>query len=270
MEITQEISRFEIICHTRKFDKRIHKLHWHDRYEICQVLTNDLRVMVEGEEICASVGDIVAIGERVVHQFIIENDDTFIRIVQLPMKLLLNFKSMVKPLKTHIRAAEIGAVPDLKGRLNAIFDIMECEKKGGFAPNDPFLQSVASSAYFLLERYFSESLSSFAGERNRQDFYKITEYVNAHFKEDITVDTIAKNLYLSRGRLAEVFKKYAGEVIGKYINRLRIKNANYLLSQGLSITEAALDSGFQSIRTFNSVYKEIMQMTPSEYTKKKK
>jgi len=147
---------------------------------------------------------------------------------------------------------------------------MEREESRGFSPNDPFLQSVASSVYFLLERYFSESHSPFAGERDRQDFYRVTEYINAHFKEDMTVETLAKNLYLPRGRLAAVFKKYTGEAISKYINKLRIKNANYLLSQGVSITEAALDSGFQSIRTFNNVYKEIMQIPPSEYIKKKK
>ncbi|MBE5819208.1 MAG: hypothetical protein E7312_09200, partial [Clostridiales bacterium] len=123
MEIKQEISGFEIVCRTKKFDKRVHILHWHDRYEFCQVLTNDLRIIIEGKEICASTGDMIAIGERVVHQFIIDNDDTFIRIVQLPIKLLLNFKSMVKPLKTHMKAAEIEAVPDLKSGLNAIFDI---------------------------------------------------------------------------------------------------------------------------------------------------
>lgn len=270
MEIKQEISKFEIVCHTKKFNKRVHSVHWHDRYEFCQVLTKGLRIIVEGKEIRASVGDIIAIGERAVHQFIIDNDVTFIRIVQLPMKLLLNLKSTVKPLKTHIKAEEIAAVPDLESRLNAIFDIMECEERGGFAPNDPFLQSVASSVYFLLERYFSESYNIFSEERDRQDFYKVVEYVNAHFKEDITVETISKSLYLTRGRLAAIFRKYAGEGVGEYINKLRIKNANYLLSQGVSITDAAFNSGFQSIRTFNSVYKVVMQMTPSEYIKKKK
>ena len=270
MEIKQEKSKFEIVCHTRSFNKLVHTLHWHDRYEFCQVLTNNFRIIVEGREICASVGDIIAINERVVHQFIIENNNTLIRICQLPMKLLLNFKSTVKPLKTHIRAEEIHQIPMLQEKLNTLFDMMEQEEMTGLVPNDPFLQSVASSVYFLLERYFSESYNIFAEERDRQEFYQVIEYVNEHFKEDITVETIAKSLYLSRGRLATIFKKYAGEGISEYINKLRIKNANYLFSQGVSITEAALDSGFQSIRTFNNVYKGIMHMTPSEYVKKKK
>jgi AraC-like DNA-binding protein len=270
MEIKQEISKYEIVCHTRKFDKIVHILHWHDRYEFCQVLTNDLRVIIEGKEICASVGDIIAINERVVHQFIIDNDNTLVRICQLPMKLLLNFKSTVKPLKAHITVEEISGIPELSEKINKLFDMMEQEEKAGLVPNDPFLQSMASSVYFLLERYFSETYSIFSEERERQEFYQVIEYVNAHFKEDITVEAISKSLYISRGRLASSFKKYAGEGVSEYINKLRIKNANFMLSQGASITEASMESGFRSIRTFNNVYKGVMNMTPSEYIRKKK
>ena len=58
--------------------------------------------------------------------------------------------------------------------------------------------------------------------------------------------------------------------MSEYINKLRIKNANLMLAQGASITEASMESGFRSIRTFNNVYKGIMSMTPSEYVRKKK
>lgn len=267
MEIVQEITSFEIVCHTVKFDKNVLALHWHDRCEICQVLDNNLQIIVEGKKISASAGDIIVINERAVHQFIIEGNYTLVRIWHLPMKLLLNFKSTVKPLKTHIKLNEMENIPELKSRLNALFEMMERE---GLVSNDPFMQGIASAAYFLLERYFSESYNVFSEERDKREFYEVIEYINEHFKEDITVENIAKGLYLPRGRIVSTFKKYAGSAISEYINKLRIKNSNFLLSQGTSITEAALKSGFQSIRTFNNVYKGIMHMTPSEYIKNKK
>jgi len=270
MEIVREISKFEIVCHTKTFYKTFLSLHCHDKYELCQVLENNCKFRVDGKEILASEGDIIAINAQVVHQFIIVENYTRIRICQLPLKLLLNLRSTLKPLKVHITAAEINEVPEVAKRLDMLFTMMEQEKKAELAIDNPFLQSLATSVYFLLERHFSEPYNIFSQEHDRQEFYKIIEYINNHFKEGLTIDIIAKNLYLSRGRLTAVFKKYAGEGTNEYLNKLRVKNANHLLSKGTSITEAALDSGFQSIRTFNNVYKSIMSMTPSEYIKKKK
>ena len=48
---------------------------------------------------------------------------------------------------------------------------------------------------------------------------------------------------------------------------LRIEHACSLLENGDNITEAAFSSGFSSIRTFNRVFVENMEMTPREYMK---
>ena len=270
MEITQEVSAFDVICHKRKWGISGPHPHWHSRYELCQVLDKEIMITVEGREILAKTGDIIAIDERVVHAFVIEQDDTVARICQFPMRLLINMKNTVKPLRTHIKAEEIQAIPDLQHKINTLFEMMEKEKNEKTPIADSFLQSLATSVYFLLERHFSEEEAQFIPERDRQEFYGIIKFINERFKEDITVESIAKALFLSRGRLSSIFKKYSGAGVSEYINRLRIKNANYLLSEGKSITDAAFESGFQSIRTFNNVYKSIMNLTPSEYLKKKK
>ena len=62
-----------------------------------------------------------------------------------------------------------------------------------------------------------------------------------------------------------MFRKYAGTDLNEYINSLRIKQVNQMLLQGCRITEAATESGFQSIRTFNNLYRLQTGMTPSEY-----
>ncbi len=269
MEITQEISRHEISCWAKTFDVTPRGFHWHDKYEICQVIKNNFKIRVDGEIINASAGDIVAINEHIVHQFIVEEPETCIRVFQFPLRILLNFGNFIEPLKIHIKAEEINSIPGLREKLQMLFEMIEEERNVDFAFNNPFLQSMASSVYLILERYFSEPQSAFSKNRDRQEFYKITDYINKHFKEDITVESIAKKLFFSRGRLTSVFKKYAGIGLNEYINTIRIKNANYLLSKGTNVTEAALESGFQSIRTFNNVYKNVMGVTPSEYIKEK-
>ena len=270
MEIMKEVSIFEIICHTIHFDKGISDLHWHDRYELCQVVQNDCSFIIDGVTFKANVGDIIAINDKVIHQFVIKENDTLIRVCQFPLKSLINSKSILNPLKIHITAEEINKIPNLYEKLNMFFYMMEEEEGAGLTSNNPYLQSLATGIYFLLERHFSSLDSAKSDERERNEFFRIVEYINAHFKEEINVEHIAKKLFLSRGRLTSIFKKYAGESVSDYINKIRIKNANILLFGGTSVSEAALESGFANIRTFNNIYKEVMKITPSEYIKMKK
>jgi AraC-like DNA-binding protein len=93
------------------------------------------------------------------------------------------------------------------------------------------------------------------------------EYVNAHFTENINVTTVSQKLYVSRSLISSVFLKFAGIPLTEYIHVLRIEYANNLLRDGADVMSAAYDSGFSSIRTFNSVYKRIMKVTPTQYIK---
>ena len=269
VEIVREISNVEVISHKVVMDNHKGKLHWHDKYEFCQVLSNNLLIVLEGREIRANAGDIVAIDEKSLHQFILDSGGTVVRICQFPLRLLFNFKVKVNSLKSHITAEEIRQIDGLEKRINTLFEMMETSE-AVYTSSDPFLQAIVSSVYFLLEKYFSETNTVFADEHDRQEFYKVTSYINDNFKNDVTVDSIAKSLYMSRTKITNVFKKCLGRNINDYITELRVKNANDILANGGSVTIAALESGFHSIRTFHNAYRRVMKMTPSEFINKRK
>ena len=185
MEIVQEISGHEISCYAKTFEVTPRDFHWHDKYEICQVVKNKFKIRVDGQVINASVGDIVAINEHIVHQFMVEEPDTCIRVFQFPLKILLSFGNVIEPLKIHIKAEEINSITGLNEKLQTLFSLIEEEKNVDFTFNNPFLQSIAASVYLLLERHFAEHRIAFSKNRDRQEFYKITDYINKHFKERI-------------------------------------------------------------------------------------
>ena len=267
MRIIKENTSSDICSHIVKYDAKSYDFHWHDKFEICQVLNNYCSFLVDGKVINAKVGDIITIKEQISHRFIIENDDTLIRITQFPVKILLDMSSAIKPIKEHITSEEINSINGLKENINFFFDIMEKEGNIEKIKDKPFVKSVYASLYFLLMRYFPEEVSSGTSKNERKEFFKITEYINEHFKENLNFDDIASKLFVSRRKLPELFYKYSGTQLNDYINTLRIKNANQLLREGNNITEAAYESGFQSIRTFNFVYKACMGITPTQYIK---
>ena len=270
MEIIREHTRSELCCHTVKRNPGEKSMfHWHENYEICQVMNKPCRFRIDGILYNANVGDIVTISEQTVHQFLLNSDGTEIRIFQFHPKILMGISYCSSALKPHITLDELKNVPMLPESLNTLFDLMEQEHRATLYNDNPYFHSLAASTFFLLQRNFSATSDASLPAGQRNDFYRIVEYINCHFNEDISVNSIAAQFYFSRGKLSTVFKKYSGTGITEYIQALRIKNANKLIQDGVSITQAALSSGFESIRTFNNAYRKVMGITPSEYLKSK-
>lgn len=268
MKIVRESKRFDLYCKIRRCQlSDIHPFHWHENYEMCQVINKPCAFRIDGEMIEAVPGDIVTISEKTVHQFIIRENDSDIRIIQFNSNILFGITDKILPLKTHIPYTEIVKNNELRNNLGLLFGMMECEENIADSDNNNYYKAITAALYFLLQQHFPETAAKHSDKSSKNDFYRIVEYINNHFSENITVDSISKHFYFSRGKLSTVFRKYSGMGVNDYINRLRIKNANMLLLKGESVTNAALSSGFESIRTFNNCYKKIMGLSPSEYVK---
>lgn len=265
MQIIQEKERSKMGSHVRIFNRSNYPFHWHDKYELFQVLNNPCHFLVNGQLIHAQPGDLIAIDGQTVHRLMVDSDNTQVRIIQFPVHILLNSSAPIRPLKPHITRQEIAALPQLEQTLAQLFPIMDQEPHVPISQSNPYLQSLFAALYFLLMRYFATEEPSTAASDERQVFYKVVEWINQYYTQAINIQTAAARLYIPRGRLAKLFRKYSGMDMNEYINSQRITLANELLLRGSRIAEAAADSGFQSIRTFNKIYKEHMGVTPSEY-----
>lgn len=102
-----------------------------------------------------------------------------------------------------------------------------------------------------------------------QSFDRISralEYIDTHFVESITLDQLARETSLSRTHLCKCFKDITGQTLFTYIEQVRVQHACYLLStSGKSLTETAMESGFENISYFNRVFKKVCGCTPGQY-----
>ena len=91
-------------------------------------------------------------------------------------------------------------------------------------------------------------------------------YIEEHFREHITIDELSSRVFLSNNYLGRLFKEITGMTIGAYIRRLRLDLARELLtSTDKTVTEIAELSGFGDIKSFYTVFKREMNMTPRKY-----
>jgi len=97
---------------------------------------------------------------------------------------------------------------------------------------------------------------------------KVFDYLNDHYAEDITLAQAAEIAGFSQFHFSRIFKQCSGHNFHNYLWDRRVKAAeSLLLKPELPITEIALQSGFTSISTFNRLFRQFKNCTPSEYRK---
>ncbi|WP_302609658.1 AraC family transcriptional regulator [uncultured Mitsuokella sp.] len=94
----------------------------------------------------------------------------------------------------------------------------------------------------------------------------VKAYIDRHYREEITLKSIAEDLNFNPYYLAHAFKEHIGYSPMQYIIRRRIGEAqNLLISTDRSITDIALSCGYNNSNYFQSVFKNLMGMTPGQY-----
>jgi len=96
--------------------------------------------------------------------------------------------------------------------------------------------------------------------------HKVMEYVKTNLQKKITLNDIARHVYLSRSYLSSVFKEETGESLFAYINKIRVeKSKQYLMDKTLSMLEISALCGFDDQSYFTKVFKNTTGMSPGAY-----
>lgn len=97
-------------------------------------------------------------------------------------------------------------------------------------------------------------------------YVALAAYVNEHYMEDISPQSLAELFHINVSYLSQLFKKESGITYTEYLTNLRIKHACRLLgTTDAKIADIAEKVGFRDYFYFTRVFKKVMDMSPSEY-----
>ena len=114
------------------------------------------------------------------------------------------------------------------------------------------------ASYILSEQMISEQMSETAR--------RLSQYVEEHFSQSLTVERICRDLHLSRSALYRLFESNIGEGVKRYVTAVRIEHAKRMLCETeLAVGEIAVRCGIESAHYFCRVFKKKTGMTPLEY-----
>ena len=117
----------------------------------------------------------------------------------------------------------------------------------------------------IMHRFVNYSFD-FTQVKHSDVVYKVMEYVKANFAKKISLDDIARHVYLSRSYLSSIFKEETGQSLFSYINQVRIEKSKlYLLDNAVGLVDVAALCGFEDQSYFTKVFKKATGVSPKKY-----
>lgn len=97
-------------------------------------------------------------------------------------------------------------------------------------------------------------------------FWKALHFVHMQFAKRLTLDMIASYLHISATYVSRLFREKTGRSFLEYVHQLRVNSAaSMLITSDRPIIDIAFQTGFESIRTFYRVFREVKGHSPREY-----
>lgn len=129
------------------------------------------------------------------------------------------------------------------------------------------MEHVQELADRVLQSYVEaiDKLEAVSRSKSRLAILDVQDYIDQHYMDPITLETVAHHFYVSKEHLSRAFKSAAGENLTEYIIRKRMERAYYLLTHtAIPIKEAAQLSGYAELAYFHRVFKKHFGLTPGE------
>lgn len=269
-----ETVNFKSNSHVRLYDNvevEEYPRHWHTPIEIIMPLENNYIVNCSGHEFTLRVGDIFLICPGVLHTIYAAKGRRIIFQAELisaaPFKEIESVLSIISPaiLITPENSPSIYAT--LQKNLLEIRD----EYMNDISLSESAIYARMIEMLVLIGRNHTENPNRFDVGITKQKeyidkFMNICNYISEHCTEDLTLDGMASLAGYSKYHFTRLFKQFTNISFYKYINLKRIATAEKLLiDPGISVTDAALRSGFTSLSAFIRMFKLINHCTPSDF-----
>ena len=246
--------------------------HFHSAVEVLIPLEGELFSVIDKTEYCVKKGEVLIIPAGCTHSLRMELGS---------MRDLILFE-----MNNVFTLKEFGAFRQMTSRpiyldmdhpmrqsvREKLMEIVDVHRSGKMLRNMHCYALLLEIYAQLGENYLATSATQTeVNAINRQlsgedAFNRALDYVNENYMDDLTLDGLAAYAGFSRYTLSRMFRQHTGQTFTQCLNQRRVAMAQELLAgTRMPVTQVALQCGFNSIATFNRVFRDIRGCTPTQY-----
>lgn len=207
---------------------------------------------------------------------ILRTDDTILNLIRMDIQvkdsvsLRSHIKLMIDTAKSDRGYSQLYFRFLCTSVLNILLDGLPAEKEKYF---DDYAAIISRSIHIapiesLLFRLTDKLITFFESEPESplQTLQKVKQYIHKHYAEDLSLEILAKKVYLSPSYLSKLFAEYNDSGINKYIKNVRMEKAReLLLNTTLSVKEISKRVGYSSDSYFCKSFLKDFEVTPDKF-----
>lgn len=235
-------------------------LHWHEHIELHYVMSGRGIFYCNQKKIMAEKGSLVVINSNELHRGIVEdkNMKAFVMIFELSA-----FSREV----AHAGIVFRNLIEDdtrIQGMMREFSKECENQEIGYKLACKGILYQLIT---YLMRNYAVLKLNEIENSKRNKNLIRLNtviQYIQEHYTETISNQTLAEMVHLSEDRFNHLFKESMGISPLNYVNDIRLKKADNLLKTGeYTVGEAASMAGFGDINHFGRLFRKKYGCTPS-------
>ena len=266
--------------------------HLHRQVEIMYVLSGKLNINIEEQTYELAEGDISVTFPDKIHS-LHTADESDVLLMVFDIDFLHEFRSAfteyipVNPVLQKDKLTQHGInalnclislsknmpatadIPDADGNYKQSVvstDVTDAEDSKDMSSNLLYSKSYLTILLTDILSYIELEKRETCNDRNICE--NILIYLDKHFKDNISLESTAKELGISKFYLSQIFSNRLHTSFPTYVTARRLDYAEKLLTTTtIPVSEIAYQSGFSSPRTFFRSFQNTYQITPHQYRK---
>ncbi|WP_125608174.1 AraC family transcriptional regulator [Lapidilactobacillus bayanensis] len=269
------------IDHKITTDHKMDRPHFHDGYEIHFTLCNNTRYYIDDKKFICNQGSVAVINSQEIHRVVVDPKISYERyfilfkpgflefaIVDYP-ELLRIFNQRPNDFVNCIQFS-LDDQTNFSKLLNQLYVISRHKMEDtlyGLKVRQKFIELLI----FLTEHFSRDQSIGIKRDYSQNELLtRIVHYVRENIGEDLSLEVISRQFYISKSTIIRIFKFYMGMTPLEFITYTRIMRARALILKGYSIREVAFRVGYKDESGFIKKFKALQGSSPKQYWLKKK